>query len=165
VNTLPRRRCCGLINEVPICQTFIPETKGEGEKVVIQLEELEAVRLKDIKKLEQAECAAAMGLSRQTFQRVLQSARHKIAVALVEARTITIEGGYYVMKNRVFECVECKNVWEVEPCTEGGKHGYEFACPNCGSMNKVKIENGVKHVCGGHGHGHGRGHGCCCGGH
>ena len=62
------------------------------------------------------------------------------------------------MGNRVFECVECHHVWEVEPCTEGGKHGYEIACPECGSMKKLKLENGEKHACGGHGH-----QGGCCG--
>lgn len=68
------------------------------------------------------------------------------------------------MKNRVFECVECGNVWEVEPCTAGGKHGYEIVCPKCGSMKKMKVEEGVKHACGGGGRQHGHGHGCC-GGH
>ncbi|WP_425058246.1 hypothetical protein SCACP_28910 [Sporomusa carbonis] len=66
------------------------------------------------------------------------------------------------MENRVFECVDCKHVWEVAPCTAGGKHGWEIACPNCGSLKKMKLENGVKHVCGGGGHQHGHG---CCGGH
>ena len=161
---MPRRRCCGLIEEVPICRKFFPLTQTEGQAVVVQLEEMEAIRLKDLKGLEQAECAATMELSRPTFQRILQSARSKIATALVEGRAIIIEGGNYVMKNRVFECVQCKNVWEVEPCTEGGKHGYEIACPKCGSLQKMKLENGGKHACGGGGHQHGHGHGCC-GGH
>lgn len=69
------------------------------------------------------------------------------------------------MKNRKFECQDCSYTWEVEPCTKGGKHGYEIACPKCGSMKKIKIdESGQKHVCGGgshHGHEHGHGGGCC----
>ncbi len=157
---MPRRRCCGLIDEVPVCQKFIPDNADHQPAVVIRFEELEAIRLKDGKGLEQTDCAAEMGLSRPTFQRILQSARSKIAAALVEGRTIVIEGGNYVMKNRVFECMDCRHVWEVEPCTAGGKHGYEIACPKCGSLRKLKLENGVKHACGGHPHGHG-----CCGGH
>jgi hypothetical protein len=35
------------------------------------LEEIEAVRLKDLQRLEQEECAAHMAISRPTFQRVL----------------------------------------------------------------------------------------------
>lgn len=160
---MSRRRCCGLVDEVPVCRTFFPNSQSCEPPVALQLEELEAIRLKDVRGMDQAECAAMMGLSRPTFQRMLQSARTKIATALVEGRTITIEGGNYIMKNRVFECGKCQHVWEVEPCAAGGKHGYEIACPKCGGLEKMKVENGVKHVCGG-GHQHGKGHGCC-GGH
>lgn len=62
------------------------------------------------------------------------------------------------MEHREFECADCGHVWQVEPCTMGGKHGYELSCPKCGSVKKMKIENGVKHVCGGQ-------RGGCCGGH
>lgn len=65
------------------------------------------------------------------------------------------------MEERVFECAVCGHIWKVEPCTEGGKHGYEIACPKCGNLKKLKLENGVKHACGGGSHGGG----CCCGGH
>lgn len=65
--------------------------------------------------------------------------------------------------NRKFECQDCGHVWEVEPCTNGGKHGYELACPKCGSMKKIKIsEDGQKHVCSGGHHGEHE-HGGCCG--
>lgn len=65
------------------------------------------------------------------------------------------------MKNRVFECGDCKHVWEEAPCSAGGKHGYEIACPACGSMRKVKLENGERHECGGGDHQQGHRHGCC----
>jgi predicted DNA-binding protein (UPF0251 family) len=162
---MSRRRCCGLIDDVPLCSEFVASKPDNDLAVVVLLEEIEAVRLKDMKGMVQADCAAMMGLSRPTFQRILQSARVKIATALVEGRTINIGGGNYLMKNRVFECVECKHVWEVEPCSEGGKHGYEIACPKCGSMKKMKLENDTKHACGGkpeHDHGHDQG-GCCNG--
>lgn len=160
---MARRRCCGLIDDPPLCREFSPRLPGSEQPVVLQLEELEAVRLKDHKGWEQATCAGVMGLSRPTYQRILQSARYKIAMALVEGRAIIIQGGNYIMKNRVFECVECHRVWEEAPCTEGGKHGYELACPQCGSMKKMKLENGVKQACGGGRQEHSQG-GCCCGG-
>jgi uncharacterized protein len=47
-----------------------------------------------------------------------------VATALIEGRTIIIEGGNYVLKNRVFECVDCGEVWEVEPCSVGGSKVY-----------------------------------------
>lgn len=159
---MPRRRCCGLVEQEPRCQFFMPQGQKSGDTIDLYVEELEALRLKDREELDQAECAEAMGLSRATFQRILQSARTKIAAALVEGHAITIKGGHYLMKNRVFECRGCGHTWEVEPCSEGGKHGYEIACPKCGVMEKLKVgEDGTKHCCGG-GHGHGS-HGGCCG--
>lgn len=163
---MARKRCCGLVDREPDCSRFRPEGLRSAGSVELFVEELEAVRLKDTEGLEQAECAAEMGVSRATFQRILQSARGKIASALVEGRTIIIKGGNYMVKNRVFECQDCSHTWEVAPCSAGGKHGYEIPCPKCGSLKKIKVnEDGTKHACGGHGHnGHGHGGGCC-GGH
>jgi len=163
---MPRKRCCGQIEEYPICREFVSSHPGQQEAMKLAMEEMEAVRLKDMNGFDQEECARQMGLTRPTFQRVLISAHRKIATALVEARSIEIEGGYYKMKNRVFECTECKEVWEVAPCSEGGKHGYEIACPKCGSMKKSKLEDGDKHACGGESHSHGENDSSCgCGGH
>jgi len=159
--TVPRVRCCGLVEGMPCCQRFIAEGQPDHSPVILGIEEYEAVRLKDLEGLDQTECAEQMGLTRQTFQRVLQAARSKIAEALVHGRTIKIQGGNYVMKNREFECAKCGHRWEEAPCTEGGKHGYEIACPKCGSEAKFKITEGQKTACGGQRHQHG--HGGCCG--
>lgn len=157
---MSRRRCCGLIDDTIVSQTFIPQGQSRWPEVLIQLEELEAIRLKDKVGLDQAECATSMGVSRATFQRILGSARFKLATALVEGRSIIIRGGNYLIKNRVFECAECGHVWEVEPCTAGGKHGFEIPCPKCGNMKKTRLDVGNVHTCGGQ---HGElGHGGCC---
>lgn len=162
---MPRHRCCGRVEDSPICQKFLPEINNHDEEITLLLEEFEAIRLKDHQGLDQVECANVMGLSRPTYQRILHAARIKLATALVEGRTLQIEGGNFVMDKRVFECVDCGNVWEEESCSNGGKHGYEIACPKCASMKKMKIQAGVKHACGGHqhqhGHAHGTGQGCC----
>lgn len=161
---MPRKRCCGLIEREPTCQRFMPEAPKKIEEIELKVEELEAVRLKDLGRMDQAACAVAMGLSRATFQRILQSSRAKFAMALVEGRSIIIRGGNYMVKNRVFECQDCGHKWEVEPCSAGGKHGFEIPCPQCASMNKNKLgEDGIKQACGGgHAHTHDGG---CCGGH
>ncbi|WP_068965712.1 DUF134 domain-containing protein [Desulfosporosinus sp. BG] len=160
---MSRRRCCGLIDDTIVCQTFIPLGQSRWPEILIQLEELEAIRLKDKVGLDQVECAASMGVSRATFQRILGAARSKIATALVEGRPIIIRGGNYVIKNRVFECVDCGLMWEVEPCAAGGKYGYEIACPKCGSMNKMRLDNGLKHTCSSSHH-RNLGQSSCCGG-
>ncbi|MGM9572214.1 MAG: DUF134 domain-containing protein [bacterium] len=160
---MSRKRCCGKIFDLPRCERFIPEESDPvNEQVVLYLEEMEAIRLKDLENLDQITCAQIMELSRPTFQRILSSGRKKVATALMRGQTIIIKGGNYIMQ-RTFECKQCKHVWTEPPCTEGGKHGYEIPCPKCGSLEKVKLENGERHACNG-GHHHGGG-GCCCGHH
>jgi len=64
-------------------------------EVRLALEEMEAVRLCDYEGFEQGAGAERMGVSRPTFQRVLWSARRKIADALVGGKAIRIQGGNY----------------------------------------------------------------------
>jgi len=65
------------------------------DETTLAVEELEALRLKDIEGLEQEEGAREMGVSRPTFQRILGRARRKIAEALIEGKAIRIDGGAY----------------------------------------------------------------------
>ncbi|NNG67052.1 DUF134 domain-containing protein [Caldanaerobacter subterraneus] len=65
------------------------------EEVILTVEELEAIRLKDLEGLEQEECADMMKVSRPTFFRIITSARQKIADALVNGKAIRVEGGNY----------------------------------------------------------------------
>jgi len=67
------------------------------DEVVLKVEELESIKLKDLKGLDQEECAKKMKISRGTFQRVLNSAKKKIADALVNGKAIRVEGGNYKM--------------------------------------------------------------------
>src|SRR4030067_3253503 len=67
------------------------------EEVRLSVEEAEALRLKDLEGLEQEQGAERMNISRPTFQRVLASARKKIADALLNGRAIRSEGGNFEM--------------------------------------------------------------------
>jgi len=58
-------------------------------------EELEALRLADLESLSQADAAARMGVSRSTFQRILNHARRQVALALTEGCALQIEGGSF----------------------------------------------------------------------
>ncbi len=60
------------------------------EVVELKKEEVEAIRLKNIKNLDQRECAKTMHTSATTFQRILASVNQKIAVALTEGKAIKI---------------------------------------------------------------------------
>ena len=82
------------------------------EEVQLSVEEAEAIRLKDMEGLEQEQCAERMSISRPTFQRVLESARRKIAEALLHGKAIRIQGGNFEMTMRRFRCIQ-SHEWDV----------------------------------------------------
>jgi len=61
--------------------------------VVLGLDEFEAIRLADLEGLYQEQAAEKLHVSRQTFGRIIESARKKVAQALIEGRPLQIEGG------------------------------------------------------------------------
>jgi len=60
------------------------------EEVDLSIDELEALRLCDFKNLEQKKAAQKMKISQSTLQRILSSARQKVAQALTEGKAIKI---------------------------------------------------------------------------
>ena len=60
------------------------------EVVELTHEEVEALRLKNVKNLDQEESAKKMNTSQSTFQRILTSAYQKISEALIEGKAIKI---------------------------------------------------------------------------
>lgn len=81
------------IEHVPVIPYFVPSEEDVDEipENTLLLEELEAIRLKDLEGLDQSECAERMGVSRPTFQRILLAAREKVADSLVNGKMIRIE--------------------------------------------------------------------------
>lgn len=60
------------------------------EEVDLGIDELEALRLCDYKNLKQTEAAKKMKISQSTLQRILTSARRKVAEVLTEGKAIKI---------------------------------------------------------------------------
>jgi len=60
------------------------------EEVDLSVDELEALRLCDLKNLDQVEAAKKMNISQSTLQRILSSARQKVSLALIEGKAIKI---------------------------------------------------------------------------
>jgi predicted DNA-binding protein (UPF0251 family) len=112
---------------------FVPwgKPKCEIEEIVLKLEELEAMRLKDIEDLNQEECAERMQISRQTFQNIIDSARKKTAIALTEGKAIKISGGHYTTNSCRYKCRDCGEVYPVN--YEQDKN----LCPKCGSTKVI----------------------------
>lgn len=76
----------------PKTRYFKPQGMPMSSLEIAELtkEEVEALRLKNIRKLNQRECAQEMHTSPATFQRILSSAYHKISLALSEGQAIRI---------------------------------------------------------------------------
>lgn len=85
-----RPRCNFRVDCCPPYSTFKPEGFESSEYVEITPEEIESLRLKNIKNLEQTEAARMMGVSQSTFQRVLTSAYKKVSEALIEGKELRI---------------------------------------------------------------------------
>jgi len=130
---MPRPFCRRMIGRMPGCRLFKPagEPASMLEEVVLSLDELEALRLADHEGLYHESAAAQMNVSRQTFGRIIESARRKVASALIEAKSLRIEGGTVEMnESRTFTCLGCNHSWSVPHGT-----GRPSACPSCGGTN------------------------------
>lgn len=127
------------IENIPAVPCFVPSDKDipELDKNILKLEELEAIRLKDLEGLEQEECAAKMEVSRPTFQRILSSAREKVADSLINGKSILIEGGNFTLNICPVKCSSCGKEWmESYEKLEVLKSG-DYSCPNCGSSHVI----------------------------
>ena len=101
---MPRSAKCRRVCQMPAHCRFAPEQPAHGEAVELTVEEYEAVRLMDYLGLNQEEASAQMGVARSTVQQVYDTARRRLAQALVEGRRLHISGGDYVLCPRGEEC-------------------------------------------------------------
>jgi len=87
-----------MVGFVPDNPCFHPQIDNK-EEVILSIEEVESVRLADYLEMEQDSASENMNVSRGTFQRIINSARRKIADALVHGKTIRISGGHYELSD------------------------------------------------------------------
>jgi predicted DNA-binding protein (UPF0251 family) len=114
------------------------------EVVILGVEEFEALRLSDYEGLYQEVAAREMNISRQTFGRTLDEAHRKVAEAILFGKALRIEGGNFVLVNRIFECCGCGWVWEVPYGSPRPS-----VCPRCGDDNlRRAADNGTMSPCG-----------------
>jgi len=117
---MPRPQKCCRVEFLPNVTYFKPSGLPMAglEEVSMSIEEAEAIRLKDLEGLEQEQGAEKMNISRPTFQRILASARKKIADALLNGKAVRIVGGYFQMNWGRFQCKR-GHEWELDrPVTE-----------------------------------------------
>jgi predicted DNA-binding protein (UPF0251 family) len=153
VVVIPRRRKRCWVESLPEATYFKPAgvLLRSLEEVALSVEELEAIRLKDLEGLDQEQCAGQMGIARTTFQRHLYAAHAKIAEALVHGRVLRIEGGEFeVPASRRFVCTACGHEFEAPYCN--GQRERDMTCPSCGQGPVYRTGSGMQD--------RGRGPGC-----
>ncbi|MFC1703177.1 DUF134 domain-containing protein [Candidatus Omnitrophota bacterium] len=125
-------------------------------EVNLTMDELEAVRLADLKGMYQEEAAKKMSVSRQTFGNIVTSAHKKIADSLVNSKALKIEGGVVKMVEKHFVCHDCKHEWS-QPYGSGRPE----ECPKCKTQNIHRAPHDKGWARAGHGGGAGHGRGKC----
>lgn len=135
---MPRPRRCRKVRFQPNIIYFKPVGVPivDLEESILTIDELESIRLKDLENLDQDSAAKKMNISQSTFHRLIISAREKIADALINGKSIKIEGGTFkIVKPRKGYgfthciCSKCNHKEEKErgfPCIRK-------KCSKCGS--------------------------------
>jgi len=70
--------------------SFMPSSGSSSETVIIDPDEVEALRLVDYLGLNQEEAAQSMGVSRGTVWRCVDSGRKKLITMLIEGRALAV---------------------------------------------------------------------------
>ncbi len=82
-----RRICCNpTTNYFKPCGIPINELK----EIVLERDEFDALKYSDIDKLSQDESSDIMQISRQTYGRILQSARKKVSLSIINGYLLKI---------------------------------------------------------------------------
>ncbi len=92
---MARPFCPRRVSAVPDVTFFKPAgiPLHDLKVTVLALDEFEALRLADGDGLEHVDAAKKMGVSRQTFTRIVRAARKKVAEFLTQGSALSIEGG------------------------------------------------------------------------
>lgn len=126
---MPRPKCCRKIGAMPGRSCFQPEGAESGacDEVLLNLDEYEALRLADFEGLYQEQAAARMNVSRQTFGRIVEAARRKVADVLVNGKMLRIDGGSVSLKAASpLRCPRCRRAMKPD-CG----NGEGTTCPHC----------------------------------
>jgi uncharacterized protein len=129
---MPRPRRFRKILEEPQTRCFKPENDNSKgiDTIKINIDEFEALRLRDYHDIQQKRSADIMDISQPTFHRVLASARKKVSKALIEGSAIIIVGEDYITDKKRYKCKTCGFEW-LTPEKEYDK------CPDCQSQDII----------------------------
>lgn len=136
---MPRPKCKRKVCGKPGSDYFKPRgiPLFNLEEVVLTPDEMEAIRLADLEGMYQEHAADNMGISRQTFGRIIESAHKKVAEALIKGKALRIEAGnIQTTDTRTFACHACRYTWKTA-CGTGSPSG----CPSCKSSSIERLDD------------------------
>ena len=132
VCAIPRKKLHRRVHREPPVSVFKPAgiPARDLDEILITVDEFEAIRLADFEGMSQREASVTMQISQPTFNRVLSSARSKIAKGLVQGDVLRIEGGRYLLEDGsgILVCVACGHTLDM-------KSDDRSSCPKCDSTN------------------------------
>lgn len=106
------------------------------EKIILSIDEYEAIRLADFKGHSHKKASKIMDISRPTFTRLVDGARKKIAKSIIGVKDLLIEGGSFSFQHHLIRCMSCgdvssSNIEDVVPTN----------CPECDSKEIVDLNS------------------------
>ena len=125
---MPRPFRCRRIEQLPVYRSFSPDDITATESIQMTVDEFEALRLLDDEGLTQEACASRMNIARTTVTAIYDSARKKVADALVNGKRLLITGGHCEFEpveidQEIIEKGTQKVVSEQVVDTNGSGHG------------------------------------------
>ncbi len=140
---MPRPKKCRKVCQMPTAREFRPVDGAACEApVVLSVDEYEAIRLIDRQGFSQEECAAFMQVARTTVQMIYNSARKKLADALVGGLPLQIDGGDFRLCDGQEEFCTCGG------CRKHRRSQMVHACKEDGNMRiAIPLDENKQDVC------------------
>ena len=116
---MARPKRCRRICTEPDFDAFAPAGIPCAETVTLTVEEYETIRLIDLEHLTHQQCAQQMDISRTTVTELYETARYKIADAIIGGKSLMISGGNYRLCNGTAEFCCHRRCREHHPADAG----------------------------------------------
>jgi len=133
---MPRRKRLRKVVAPPGFKGYKPYGNSKHKKQHVELlyEEYEAIKLADYDLMNHLEASKLMGISRPTFARIYESARRKLANALVETKEIRSVYGNAKLEGTWYECNDCHARFTIPDQLTN------YSCPICSSVATKSIK-------------------------
>ncbi|MCX6150602.1 MAG: DUF134 domain-containing protein [Ignavibacteriales bacterium] len=134
IKFMPRPKKHRKINCNPVSYYFKPQgiPMTELEEIILDADELEALRLADLLAYSHERSAIKMKISRATFGRIVESARNKVVDAILHGKAIKI-GNEFPAELKEKRTVKCKNCGSLK---KNNSINNNETCHKCKRINK-----------------------------